>query len=61
MQFVTEIWRAVMRNTLMCQRNLRIQNSVCHRNLERRIAKYGNVSEKFRNTERSLLQQFLEI
>jgi hypothetical protein len=37
-------------------KELRIQNAVCHRNLERCYAKYGSVSDEFRNTECSLLQ-----
>jgi hypothetical protein len=44
----------------MCQRNLLIQNAVCHRNLERYNGKYGNVSEEFRNTECSFSQEFGE-
>jgi hypothetical protein len=55
---VTGIWKAVMRNTVMCQRNLWIQNALCHRNLDSFNAKYGNVSEEFRNTERILSQEF---
>jgi hypothetical protein len=43
MPFVTRISRDVMRNTVLCQRNLGIQNAVCHRNLESCNAKYGNV------------------
>jgi hypothetical protein len=50
-----------MRNTLMCQRNLGIQNAVCHRNLNRCNAKYGTVSEEFRITERILTQEFREM
>jgi hypothetical protein len=50
-----------MRNTRMCQKNLGIQNAVCHRNLERCSSKYGNVSEEFRNTECSLSQEFREL
>jgi hypothetical protein len=42
----------------MCQRNLGIQNAVCHRNLESSSAKYDNVSEEFRNTEYSFSQEF---
>jgi hypothetical protein len=58
MQFVTLIWRVVRRYTVMCQRNIGIQNAVCHKNLESCNAKYGNMSEKFRNTESRLLQEF---
>jgi hypothetical protein len=45
----------------MCQRNLGIQNAVSHRNLESFNAKYGNVSEEFRNTECSFSQEFSEM
>jgi hypothetical protein len=38
-----------MLNTVMCQRNLRLQNAVFHRNLDSSSTKYGNVSEQFRN------------
>jgi hypothetical protein len=61
MQFVRGILRAVIRYTVMCQRNLRMKYSVCYRNLERCDAKYGNVSEDFRNTECSLSQDFREL
>jgi hypothetical protein len=50
-----------MGNTVMCQRNLGIQNAICHRNLESCNAKNGNVSEEFRNTERILSQEFREV
>jgi hypothetical protein len=50
-----------MDNTVIYQRNLGIQNAVFHRNLERCNAKYGNVSEKFWNTERILSPEFLEV
>jgi hypothetical protein len=51
MQFVTGIWIPIMRNTVMCQMNFGIQNSVCHMNLESGNAKYGNVSEEFKDIE----------
>jgi hypothetical protein len=60
MQLSKEL-RDVMRNTVMCQRNLGIQNAVCHRNLDRSNAKYGNVREEFRNTECSLIQELREM
>jgi hypothetical protein len=44
MQFVTGIWRDIIRNTVICQRNFGIQDAVCHRNLKICNAKYGNVS-----------------
>jgi hypothetical protein len=50
-----------MRNTEMFQRNLGIQNAVCHRNLDSCNGKYGKLSEEFRNTECSLSQQFREM
>jgi hypothetical protein len=51
-----------MRNTEICQRNLGIQNAVCHGNLERyNNGKYGNVSEEFRNTKCSFSQEFGEM
>jgi hypothetical protein len=50
-----------MRYTVMCKRNIGIQNAVCHKNLESCNAKYGNVSEEFMNTECSLSQEFREI
>jgi hypothetical protein len=58
MQFVTGVQRSVIRNMAICQRTLGIQNAVCHRNLEKCSAKYGNVSEEFRNTECSFSQEF---
>jgi hypothetical protein len=42
----------------MFQRNIGIQNAVCHKNLERCSTKYTNVSEEFTNTERTLSQEF---
>jgi hypothetical protein len=59
MQFVTGIWRDVIRNTVMCQRNFGIQNTFFRRNLERCITKCGNMAEEFRNTERSSSHDFL--
>jgi hypothetical protein len=50
-----------MRNTVMCQRNLGIQNAVCHKNLERCNAKNGNISEEFRNPECILSQDFRDL
>jgi hypothetical protein len=50
-----------MRNTVIYQRNLGIQSAFCHMNLERCNAKYGNVSEEFRNTERILSQEFADV
>jgi hypothetical protein len=50
-----------MRNTVMCQKNLGIQNAVCHSNLDTCNAKYGNVSDEFRNTEFSFSQEFIEM
>jgi glutaredoxin-related protein len=47
-----------MEYTVMYQRNLGIQNAGFHRNLERCNAKYENVSEEFRNTERILSREF---
>jgi hypothetical protein len=38
--------------------NLGRQNAFCQRNLESSNAKYGNVSEEFKNTEFSLSQEF---
>jgi hypothetical protein len=61
MQFVTGIRREVIRNTVMCQRNLGIQNAVCHKNLERCNTKYGNMSQELENTESSWSQEFGEI
>jgi hypothetical protein len=50
-----------MRNTVMCQRNLGIENAVSHMNLGRCNAKCGNVPEEFRNTECSLLHEIREM
>jgi hypothetical protein len=60
MHFVTGIWRNVIRNTVLCLRNLGIQNAVCHRNLENCNAKYGNLSERFRNTGCSFIHRNLD-
>jgi hypothetical protein len=59
--FFRGIQRGVLRTTVMCQRNLGIQNAVCHRNLESCNAKYRNESEKFRNAECSLSHEFREM
>jgi hypothetical protein len=59
--FVAGIFRGVVRNTVICQRNLGIQNAVCHMNLESYNAKYGNVSEEFTIIECSLSQEFREL
>jgi hypothetical protein len=37
-----------VQNTIMCQMNLEIQNTVFRRNLESCNTKYGNVSEELR-------------
>jgi hypothetical protein len=50
-----------MRNTVKCQRNSAIQKAVSDMNLERCNAKYSIVSQEFRNTERSLSQEFREM
>jgi hypothetical protein len=47
-----------MRKTVLCHRNLGIQNAFCHVNLERFNEKSGNVSENYTNTKRSLSQEF---
>jgi hypothetical protein len=61
MHFVTGIWRDVIRNTVMCQRNLGIQNAFCRRTSERCDTKYGNMPQEFRNTECRSSQEFGEI
>jgi hypothetical protein len=61
MQFFTGIWRPVIRNTVMCQRDFVSQNAVSHRNLESFNAKYGNVSEEFTIIECSVSQEFRDL
>jgi hypothetical protein len=61
MQFLTGCWRDIIQNTVMYERNFGIQNAGSHRNLESCNAKYGNMSEKFRNTEFSLSQEFRQL
>jgi hypothetical protein len=58
MQFVTGIWRDLIKNTVSCQRNFRIQNAVFNRNLESCNAKYVNVSEEFTITKCTFSKEF---